>query len=774
MRLRYRIHANGEPPRIRRAEANCIRIGRDPSCEIALDATRHAMVSGRHARVEAVADGFRLVHDSPTNKTLLNGQPVPGATPLRPGDQVQLGATGPTIEFLDLDAVDSPAPTDLTEHADEVAKALLRASASVDRFDTTAGGVMGRTRATADFVLDHPHVSNRHARITRTDDGRTTLTDLGSANGTYVNGRRIAQTVVVAPGDRIDIGPYQLRFDGRTLVGESRAENVELSAVGVSRVVADRATGRSLTILVGVDLVVRPREFVCLLGPSGSGKSTLLAILAGRRSPDSGRVLLNGEDLYANFEAVKQDIAVVPQKDVLHDALSVGRALQYTAELRLPPDTTGAEVESSIADMLGIVGLTERRETLIRHLSGGQVKRASLANEMISRPGLLFLDEVTSGLDEQTDREVMELFRRVTDGGKTVICITHSLANVETTCHLVVILTAGGRLAFVGTPEEAKAYFGIARLGDVYQTLVARTSDQWAASFRTSHYYARYVAQRMVVRDAPHALASPRPSPTGPRGVGGIRQAWILGRRYVSIWRGNWIALLVLLGQATLVSALLALVFGDVDAIAAPADRLARIANLIMLAAVSCFWFGCNTAAKELVKERVIYRRERAIHLSVWGYFAAKFAVLAVIGAAQSTILFAVLRGWCHLPGSMAVQWLILIGLATAGTILGLLISAIARTEEVGTALVPIVIIPQIILAGVVAPLSGFARVLAEFGITVYWGRIALERLLPEADQRLLGGNPGGWVGPLSLVVLQGVIFTVICVTALKSEAGQE
>ena len=123
---------------------------------------------------------------------------------------------------------------------------------------------------------------------------------------------------------------------------------------------------------------------------------------------------------------------------------------------------------------------------LIRHLSGGQVKRASLANELVARPSLLFLDEVTSGLDEQTDREVMELFRQVADGGKTVVCITHSLANVEATCHLVVILTEGGRLAFVGTPDEAKAYFQIARLGDVYRKLAEDKPEAWHDRFRAS------------------------------------------------------------------------------------------------------------------------------------------------------------------------------------------------------------------------------------------------------------------------------------------------
>ena len=250
-------------------------------------------------------------------------------------------------------------------------------------------------------------------------------------------------------------------------------------------------------MLDDVTLVIRPREFVCLLGPSGSGKSTLLSALSGRAAADEGAVLLNGKDLYANFEALKQDIAVVPQKDVLHDSLAVGQALWYTAKLRLPPDTSAAEIEASLGEMLETVGLTARRGTVIRHLSGGQVKRASLANEILCKPSLLFLDEVTAGLDEQTDREVMNLFRSLADAGKTVVCITHSLANVERTCHLVVILTPGGKLAFVGKPAEALEYFGIDRLGDVYDRLAEQPAEHWQQTFHKSPLWQRYVADRL-------------------------------------------------------------------------------------------------------------------------------------------------------------------------------------------------------------------------------------------------------------------------------------
>ena len=300
-------------------------------------------------------------------------------------------------------------------------------------------------------------------------------------------------------------------------MGRSRSNNIELAARGVERTVRDRATGGPLTLLEDVDLVVRPREFVAILGPSGSGKSTLLAVLGGRVVPDAGAVTLNGADLHADFEALKGDITVVPQRDLLHDSLALGAALRYTAELRLPPDLSRGEVEASVADILDVVGLAPKRSTPIRHLSGGQVKRASLANELVAGPSLLLLDEVTSGLDEQTDREVMELFRRVADGGKTVVCVTHNLANVEENCHLVAILAEGGRLAFVGTPGEAKAYFAIPRLGDVYRALAGRMPGEWASRFRASPEYRRHVADRLPrgARPEPHAASAP---PTAHRG----------------------------------------------------------------------------------------------------------------------------------------------------------------------------------------------------------------------------------------------------------------
>src|SRR5262249_26868303 len=159
--------------------------------------------------------------------------------------------------------------------------------------------------------------------------------------------------------------------------------------------------------------------------------------------------------------------------------------------------------------------------------------------------------------------------------------------------------------------------------GEIYLRLKGQDPDAWRARFYASPYYARYVTGRMpLVQSGRRPTAAAGPAHR--RGAGDVRQAWVLTRRYLATWRGNWTALLVLLGQALRTAALLALVFGALERLDPPV-RVGRTVSLLFLLGVSSFWFGCNTAAKELVKERVIFLRERAINLRVGGYLASKF-----------------------------------------------------------------------------------------------------------------------------------------------------
>lgn len=211
-------------------------------------------------------------------------------------------------------------------------------------------------------------------------------------------------------------------------MGAPLSGNVDLLVRDVSCDVRCRqARGVPKRILHGAHLRILPSEYVAVIGANGSGKSTLMNIIAGRMLPSEGTVLLNDRDLHANFHAVKQNIAFVPQQDVFHEQLTLRQALDRTAQLRLPPDTTVAQRHAAVNDAARSV---DRLDQPIGTLSGGQKKCASLASEILNRPSLLRLDEVTSGLDKSTDWQIMRLLRRLADDGVTIIVVTHTLANV--------------------------------------------------------------------------------------------------------------------------------------------------------------------------------------------------------------------------------------------------------------------------------------------------------------------------------------------------------
>jgi ABC-type multidrug transport system ATPase subunit len=469
-------------------------------------------------------------------------------------------------------------------------------------------------------------------------------------------------------------------------------------------------------------------------------------------------VYVNSRSLHKHFNALKQDLAVVPQSSVMHDSLTVEQSFGFTSELRLPCDLSREELQTTVDGALRTVGLEQRRTVRISQLSGGQLKRAGLGGELLSEPSLLFLDEVTSGLDEHSDGEMMRLFRSLADAGKTLVCITHNLTHVEENCHLIAVLTVGGRLAFYGPPADAKRYFRIDKLADIYVKLQTQPAERWAEQFRAQPQFAAYIESRkpqISHVDTPGMHDAGRQSRSSM-----LRQFLVLLRRTIAIWRGDKSALVAFFGQALLVSLLLGLVFGNIADIPAGNvfERLGKIRNLLFLVSVSCFWLGCNNSVKEIVKERPIYRRERDFNLTPEAYLLSKLVFLSAIGVAQSVMLGCIALGWFEMPGGLAEKLLALVALSMAGTALGLAISSISKSEEIAVAIVPIVVIPQIILAGVVATLPSTANWLARIGITVYWGQKAIEQSLPAVDRIASGFEPGYSVS-LSVVILHAFVF---------------
>jgi len=679
-----------------------------------------------------------------------------------------------------------------------------------------AGHVLiGRDAGRADLCLPDVRVSRVHAWISRKGDVAT-IGDLKSTNGTFVDGQRIRQPRLIREGSQIQIGPYTLVFTGTALCPLSHKREAHLVARDLTCRVPDHAQrGRTKLIVDGVSLVVRPRELVCILGPSGCGKSTLLSALSGRRPANEGRVLLNGEDLYAQFEALKQNLAVVPQQETLHDVLRLDAALRYTARLRLPSDLSPAEIESCVSSMLDSVRLSEHRATRIRQLSGGQRKRAGWVNEALCNPSLIFVDEVTSGLDEQADCEMMQLFRNMADEGKTVVCVTHRVGYVEQTCHLVAILSDGGVLAFVGPPAEALAYFDVPRLGEVYQRLQETAPEEWKQRFRQSASYQRYVEQRLP-RDAPRQVlpvSRSRKSRSREFFVT-ARELLLLVRRYLEILLADKGMLAMMFGQSLLIALLLIWVFGDISqpgveaearrvaAIAAPggawtellpasqaefrqeaseAATAALTAKILFLLGISCLWFGCNNAAKEIVKEREIYGQERNVGLKVLSYYGSKLIVLGLASILQSSLLYGGVRLFTHLGGDALSQGVLLSLVSLTGVAIGLAISAVANSEGVAVTLVPISLIPQIVMAGILAPLAGHARGLAQLAISAYWGYQGLVGTLDSSVQARLRdagtmdlGKEWDAARVCSVLIFHILVFSAVALVALRLRDRKE
>src|SRR6185369_10929831 len=159
--------------------------------------------------------------------------------------------------------------------------------------------------------------------------------------------------------------------------------------------------------------------------------STLLGALTGQRPADAGEVRYDGRDLYASYDELRQRIGLVPQDDILHPQLTVRRALRFAAELRFPADTSAAERHARVEEVLDELGLIDQATQRISTLSGGQRKRTSVALELLTRPSLLFLDEPTSGLDPGMDKSVMRTLRGLADDGRTVVVVTHNVANLD-------------------------------------------------------------------------------------------------------------------------------------------------------------------------------------------------------------------------------------------------------------------------------------------------------------------------------------------------------
>jgi len=252
-------------------------------------------------------------------------------------------------------------------------------------------------------------------------------------------------------------------------------------------------SGGQKTLLESVSFLIEPGEFICVLGPSGAGKSTLARVLLGEREITAGSLLVGGHDVFREADALRGSIGYVPQRDVNPPALPVERALHYASEVRLPAATSVADRRAAIDRTIADVGLEAVRHVTIGSLSGGEMKRASLAAELLAAPGLLVVDEATSSLDPATESRIMTLLAERARAGTTVIAVTHHLDNVDKADKLLIL--GHGEAVWFGSRVEALSHFEVNRLADVYVAIEDKPRGYWSARWREREMDDRRMAE---------------------------------------------------------------------------------------------------------------------------------------------------------------------------------------------------------------------------------------------------------------------------------------
>jgi ABC transport system ATP-binding/permease protein len=621
-----------------------------------------------------------------------------------------------------------------------------------------------------DLVLSDLDVSRHHAELRKSPTGSYEIVDLNSHNGTYVNGQRVTSKLL-SEEDLVSVGHSTFRLKDGELV--QFVDDGEVTFTAQDLVV--KVSGGKV-LLDHVTFPIPERCLLGVIGPSGAGKSTLLGALTGMRPADTGTVLYDNRDLYQNYNELRFRIGLVPQESVLHTQLTARRALQYSAELRFPADTKPAERDVRVDEVMGELGLTKHANTRADRLSGGQLKRVNVAQELLTKPSLLFLDEPTSGLDPGLDKSVMEQMRDLAHDGRTVIVVTHSVANLDN-CDRLLVLVPGGRVAFYGPPEEGLKHFGLPGWAEVFQAFERYPDRDWAAEFTRSPGYQQYVLdQRPKAALSPSQMAEAAAAAPQPRG--GFRQLTTLTRRYVRVIAADR-GYLVFMALLPVVLGTLINFVGSSQGLTGPPHSNQNAAELLLMLTICACLSGAASSVRELVKERSIYIRERAAGLSSGAYLFSKIVVLGVISIVQSSVLVLIGLFGQKMPPKGAFLGVplleILIGIAVlslASMCLGLFVSALVSTSEKAMPFLVLLTMAQVILSGGVVSLVGkpglqqLAYIApARWGFGAVASTVNLNVIgvvAPGSSDPLWAQSSGNWLHDMGLLIGLGVVFALL------------
>ena len=493
-----------------------------------------------------------------------------------------------------------------------------------------------------------------------------------------------------------------------------------------------------------VNFEVKRGEMLCIIGPSGSGKSTLLAVLSGQREPTRGAVRLNGISLYERREHLVPFIAYMPQEEALNPQLTVREHLRHAVTIRRPALSL-AEHERRVDSMLAELGLQSIARRKVgaagdKTLSGGERSRLNLGLDLGSRAEVFLFDEPISGLSSKDSEHVAETLRLLAREKIVIASLHRPGAPVLRLFDKVVLLDSGGRLAYFGSPAGLVGYFrdacmelGIAHpavasqspLGadfvfDVLETPLSAigggTSSGAARRFPSSFWQERFESADLMRALQTDGGPASRLSETGHDGrmplpprparklhaVVAIFATQFL-RSLLSKLRNRGTIYSTFL-EAPLLAALISITLRSSPEGSFQFSTALHIPAYLFLSATVAMFLGLTNSATEVLRDRPMLRRERNCQPGATSYMTAKFTALALVAAVQCLIYLIVGNHFLEIEGVLLYHWIWMTLTAWTGTALALLVSSIVKSERAALTSVPLLLVPQMLLAGALVP----------------------------------------------------------------------
>jgi len=467
-------------------------------------------------------------------------------------------------------------------------------------------------------------------------------------------------------------------------------------------------------------------KLIGIMGASGAGKTTLLNVLCGNETPTTGEVLINGYNLHHERSKVEGVIGYIPQDDLLIEELTVYENLYYNAKLCFK-DKGENEIGEMVNNTLMSLGLYERRNLKVgsplnKMISGGQRKRLNIALELIREPGILFVDEPTSGLSSRDSENVMNLLRELALKGKLIFVVIHQpSSDIYKMFDKMYILDTGGYPVYYGNPSESLIYFKrldaqinsdqgeCGTCGNLNPELIFNIIDA-----NVIDEYGNYTNKRKTSPEEWHEhykenIDLPQVdqvSTTPPKSLNipsWFKQFFIYTLRdFKSKISNKQYILLNLLETPFLGSVLAFLIRYIVD----PESDIyifrenENIAPYIFMGIIVALFFGLIVSAEEIFKDAKILKREKFLNLSRSSYLASKILILFTLSAIQMLTFVLVANGILGIKGLNFEFWLALFSVSAFANILGLILSASFNSIVTIYVLIPLVMIPQMVLGG--------------------------------------------------------------------------